>query len=893
MAAKEFSDLKNLARKAVLEEKIAGLSGNMRGTELAKILDAAQKEIKTNVAQGYLTSLTGIIDSLEEVPPQHWAGGAKIISELLSLASQDPFLKDSIAGKKDLGTFRQIGKELIREVERQSEYTTRAKKALANSAKRLYRGALDKGADYRSYGGRIARTFAFGIRAISKTTRAIHRRSERKAESEKRLGSARATGLKAVESGRRQGQQLDEFAAERSDDSPAQTKTADSTAATVVKVDELINVVKQTKTEGGESKFTNNPQWVGTQEEESNSPIVVHLKDIHAAITYQTAQTLELAAMKDADEKYAAEAAAEQAEATGVGETNRLLNLILGKEGGFGVASSGGRGGGGGGIGGKGGILGKLTGVLGSLGTGIGKFIGGLGGGIIAGFMKGVGAGALAAPKFIIAMAGLGAGLGIFFIEMAGTAKIIQMFGGGEAIQSLLTNVSVGLTAFNTIDGLNLLAVGPGMVALGAGLAAITAGEIITGLGGFLTLGDPLGDTAKSLKAYNDVDGGNLLAVGGGMGALAVGLGALTAVKLVSGIGNFISSAVGTVKGWFGADKADKKPSVIGFVKEFEDLDGTKLEENADSISKLGRGLIFMAAGLNKFNTVTPEQMQNVFDLTDRIQGLGRPTPAGGLGGIPTDSDVRAGSGARSTGTGRVTSRSQRQSEGRRRTGLRTKGGSDGQAHAGGPSHPGVFALARQIQGNVPGFNRFTGFNDRYHKNKRSKHAEGLAMDFTLEGGIDDGPQAADTVQRLAAASGVRGSDLYVQDEYTKPSPGSTGGHVHVQFKNRDAAAKMDNGGAAVGGPSGNEHTPMQSDTSSMMMAVGGPSPTRDAGTFRAASNRQAAQPVSVTSVSAPNIAPVVNVVSGGGGGPAIVPMPIRTEPVENTLLAITRMNFV
>lgn len=45
-----------------------------------------------------------------------------------------------------------------------------------------------------------------------------------------------------------------------------------------------------------------------------------------------------------------------------------------------------------------------------------------------------------------------------------------------------------------------------------------------------------------------------------------------------------------------------------------------------------------------------------------------------------------------------------------------------------------------------------------------------------------------------------------------------------------------------------------------------------------------------VVVMNAPTMAPIVNV---QGGGSTVVPMPIRTEPLENTLLALTRLNYV
>lgn len=55
------------------------------------------------------------------------------------------------------------------------------------------------------------------------------------------------------------------------------------------------------------------------------------------------------------------------------------------------------------------------------------------------------------------------------------------------------------------------------------------------------------------------------------------------------------------------------------------------------------------------------------------------------------------------------------------------------EATAGGPAHQGIINLAYDIYKNMPGVFRFTAFNDLYHKGKNSKHAVGLALDYTLK----------------------------------------------------------------------------------------------------------------------------------------------------------------
>ena len=108
---------------------------------------------------------------------------------------------------------------------------------------------------------------------------------------------------------------------------------------------------------------------------------------------------------------------------------------------------------------------------------------------------------------------------------------------------------------------------------------------------------------------------------------------------------------------------------------------------------------------------------------------------------------------------------------------------------AGGPTHPGVVALAHEVQQQVPGFTRFTSFNDAYHQKLAggSKHKSGLAMDFTIADPSKSG-EAAAAVEKIAKARGV---NVKVIDEYKRPSGKATGGHIHVQFQDEQAAAAM------------------------------------------------------------------------------------------------------
>ena len=119
--------------------------------------------------------------------------------------------------------------------------------------------------------------------------------------------------------------------------------------------------------------------------------------------------------------------------------------------------------------------------------------------------------------------------------------------------------------------------------------------------------------------------------------------------------------------------------------------------------------------------------------------------------------------------------------------GLRIKGA---QATGGGGSERGVYSLARMAQGDLPGgVKHFAAFNDHYHAGTGSKHASGLAFDTSLNDPRQSG-QAAEAMRDKLRAAGLSERDFKVIDEYTNPSGRATGGHIHTQFNNREAARR-------------------------------------------------------------------------------------------------------
>jgi hypothetical protein len=105
---------------------------------------------------------------------------------------------------------------------------------------------------------------------------------------------------------------------------------------------------------------------------------------------------------------------------------------------------------------------------------------------------------------------------------------------------------------------------------------------------------------------------------------------------------------------------------------------------------------------------------------------------------------------------------------------------------------PGTDVLAQNLMGMVPGFNRFTAFDDAFHNkvSPGSKHASGLALDFTVNGGSEAYKKAAASVRTHLSSLGLGPADVKVIDEMNNPSSKATGPHIHVQFQSVEAAEK-------------------------------------------------------------------------------------------------------
>jgi hypothetical protein len=277
------------------------------------------------------------------------------------------------------------------------------------------------------------------------------------------------------------------------------------------------------------------------------------------------------------------------------------------------------------------------------------------------GALLGAGAagGALFGPSRIgkagIGMGAIGLGVGAFFAGLAaGDAAATWLSADGTALKNIMKNLAEGLGAFSDgqLTGLSaLLGVGgifgavPGGLAL-AGGAAIGMGVIGAGLGAFMvgiasvgSVGEFVGidgtalknvmtNTAEGLKAFNDLDGSNLLAVAGGLAAIGPAL----AVYLGSeGIGSIVGGALdaaGDFYNWvFGGSEATDDPSknkiaaIVESLKPFNDLNA----DNMDGFIEITDKLKEFSDAIEGITDVSGSQLRNAFSEIGSAIAYGLP----------------------------------------------------------------------------------------------------------------------------------------------------------------------------------------------------------------------------------------------------------------------------
>ena len=200
-----------------------------------------------------------------------------------------------------------------------------------------------------------------------------------------------------------------------------------------------------------------------------------------------------------------------------------------------------------------------------------------------------------------------------------------------------------------------------------------------------------------------------------------------------------------------------------------------------DSATGAQKGLEQMSREINNLSfQILPKYAKVMESTTDVMnkgirkmsEGLGIPSPVlQSTGGkAPGAAPAAGGKAPGAAGAGSAaTSRRDLVDQG-----LRIKAG-DVQAEGSGVS-PKLIALAKRIQSEVPGFQYFSGFNDRFHQEKSpsSTHTKGLAADFAVAPtpSAEQGRIIANQLKAMGFAE--------VLDEYNNPSAKATAGHFHA-----------------------------------------------------------------------------------------------------------------
>lgn len=174
----------------------------------------------------------------------------------------------------------------------------------------------------------------------------------------------------------------------------------------------------------------------------------------------------------------------------------------------------------------------------------------GLGTLLAAGIFGSFKGGFLRTGRVVGGIALAGAAIGTFFTGLNVGAIGTWIGDGGDNLAKLMNNVATGLNAFSGNQIKAMLAAGgifgvvtaipggaavTGLATVGIGLAGAALGAFFTGIGlndallGAIgadgsTLKNLMVNTATGLKAFNNIDGVNLIAVGGGLAAIGAGL---------------------------------------------------------------------------------------------------------------------------------------------------------------------------------------------------------------------------------------------------------------------------------------------------------------------------------------------------------------------------------
>jgi hypothetical protein len=237
-----------------------------------------------------------------------------------------------------------------------------------------------------------------------------------------------------------------------------------------------------------------------------------------------------------------------------------------------------------------GGLLGGLGKGLKSLGTGIGKGLGAI--------LSGIGRGLMVLATGLVALTPAIPVIGVLTLAAIGLGAALRLAAPAiEAFAPVLMKIAevVGTVFIAAIEAIPGVIKAVGDVVLG----------VITGISDAIT--GIIESVIGSIERLANIDGSNLLAVGGGLVAIAGGLAAFGAATAVAGVGNLVGGLLGAVTPGGGPVE-----QII------------KLGESGPNIEKAGIGVEKLAGGLAAFSSIDTEKIKAIAALpTEKIAALG------------------------------------------------------------------------------------------------------------------------------------------------------------------------------------------------------------------------------------------------------------------------------
>ena len=173
-----------------------------------------------------------------------------------------------------------------------------------------------------------------------------------------------------------------------------------------------------------------------------------------------------------------------------------------------------------------------------------------------------------------------GGGIGKILSSVgSGVGNIVASLGkgAGKLIEAVMTGVSRGMAAFA-----NPLVLKGALILAGA-LAIISGGIRLSAF----ILGDSLSKIAEGFTAFNKLDGGNLIKVGAGIAALGAGLVAFTVGNALSNIGSILNGVTEGFMSLLGIDGPMDKLQAFADLGPGLEMAGNGLNMITESISLL------------------------------------------------------------------------------------------------------------------------------------------------------------------------------------------------------------------------------------------------------------------------------------------------------------------